>query len=80
MRYIYIYICFIPNLKDLVLVYKIIFKLAFTLQLVEFSNMLKVFSNHIFENPYQLKGGWMGDHDLNTLTLNIFQICALIGW
>ena len=72
----WIYSFFIPYLKDFVLVYKIIIKLvALFFILVEFSNMLKLFSNPIFENSYLPKGGWMGDHALYAQIENLFNMC-----
>ena len=72
----WIYTCFIPYLKDFVQVFKIIIKLvAYFFILEEFSIMLKLFSNPIFESPPS-KGGWIGDHALYTLIENLFKTCA----
>ena len=50
---------FNPYLKDFALVFKFILKLVHILHLVEFFKLVKVFSNHILENPYnQRVDGW----------------------
>ena len=70
----WIYSFFIPYLKDFVLVYKIIIKLvALFFILVEFSNMLKLFSNSYFWKPLPSKGSWMGDHTLYAQIENPFK-------
>ena len=50
-----IYSCFIPYLKNFVLVFKIILKLVFIFQLIVIFKHVKLFSNHIYENPYLLR-------------------------
>ena len=40
-----------------------------------FQTMLKISLIHNFENPYQPKGWWLGDHALCIL-FNIFQTCV----
>ena len=48
--------CFIPYLKDFVLVFKIVIKLVAVFSLlVEFSNMLNLFSNLFLKTPTHLR-------------------------
>ena len=76
----WIHLYFILYLKDFALVFKIIIKLvSLFFNLIEFSNMIKVFSNHIFENSCQPKGGWMSDHALYTRIEYLSDMC-IIWW
>ena len=70
-----IYFCFIPYLKDFVLVFKFFIKLVRILHMVEFSNLLKLFSNLFLKALTHFKGGWMGDHALYALLKILLNIC-----
>ena len=53
------YSCFIPYLKDFVLVFKIIFKTSPYSSIGRAFKHIKIFSNHIFENSYLQRAiGW----------------------
>jgi len=71
----WIHSCFIPYLKDFVLIYKIIIKLVRILQIGRVFKPVEIFSSPIFENLYQPKGGWIGDHALYAQIENLFNMC-----
>ena len=66
-----IYFCFIPYLKDFVLVYK------FFIKLVRILHCGRVFQQTIFSNLFlktlPITGGWLGDHAVYVHIENLFK-------
>ena len=59
----WIHSCFIPNLKDFILVFKIIIKLVRILHFSRVFQTCYIFKSY-FWKPLPFKDGWLGDHAL----------------
>ena len=66
---------FYSLLEGFLLVFKFFIKLVCILYFGKVFKYAKPIFKLIFENPYPLKGGWIGDHALYAKIENHFNMC-----